>query len=149
MLFQEAKSDKLLLLAYCFLLKLLPLLGRTNRTGRKNAGHTKRRSLKRNRLLIFFYSLDSLVVSKENLRIPRFTPKVSLRIFSGKLSAKTSFMAVCILSSVALSGKMPCSFASAFTLSMVLANLRSLVNVSMMAMVVAVAIGDFRGGQNF
>ena len=142
MLFQEAKSDKLLLLAYCFLLKLLPLLGRTNRTGRKNAGHTKRRSLNRNRLFCF-YSLDSLVVSKENLRIPRFTPKVSLRIFSGKLSAKTSFIAACIFPSVSLFGKIPCSLASSFTLSMVLANLRSLVNVSMMAMVVAVAIGDF------
>lgn len=29
-------------------------------------------------------SVQNHVVSKENLRIPRFTPKVSLRIFSGK-----------------------------------------------------------------
>ena len=50
---------------------------------------------------------------------------INLRIFNGSLSAKTSFMAACILPSVALSGKMPCSFASSFTLSMVLANLRS------------------------
>ena len=104
-----------------------------------------KRGIKQN----LFYSLDSLVVSKENFRTPKLTPKVNLRSFNGRLSAKTSFMAACILPSVALSGKMPCSFASAFTLSMVLANWRSLVNVSMMAMVVAVAIGDFRGGQNF
>ena len=103
----------------------------------------------KDRLFIFFYSLDSLVVSIENFRTPKFTPKVNLRSFNGRLSAKTSFIAACIFPSVSLFGKIPCSFASSFTLSMVLANLRSLVNVSMMAMVVAVAIGDFRGGQNF
>ena len=54
----------------------------------------------------FFYSLDSLVVSIENFRTPKFTPKVNLRSFNGRLSAKTSFMAVCILPSVALSGRM-------------------------------------------
>ena len=71
------------------------------------------------------FSLDSLVVSIENFSTPKFTPKVNLRIFNGSLSAKTSFMAACILPSVALSGKIPCSFASSFTLSIVLANLRS------------------------
>ena len=54
---------------------------------------------------MLFYSLDSLVVSIENFNTPKFTPKVNLRIFNGSLSAKTSFMAACILPSVALSGK--------------------------------------------